>query len=189
MSRLRRLTRPELDVAQGAFFDALAARSATSKILHGIGADGGLDGPSNARLRSPVIGGADQDYGEAVRRHSELSERTRELAILVVAYFVDCQYELFAHEWMGRAAGLTDGQLATLRAGGVPADLPPDEAVAVRSAQSMMREGQLPDVLYEEAVRDLGERRLYELVLCVGYYAQLALQLRVFRVDAPAAVG
>src|SRR5712664_4057565 len=118
MLRLQRLTRPELDDAQREFFDALATRTASApgKIYHGVGPDGGLDGPSNARLRSPIIGGADQDYGEAVRKCSVLSDRMRELAILVVAYFVDCAYELFAHERIGRAVGLSDRQLAALSA-------------------------------------------------------------------------
>src|SRR5258708_24939573 len=126
MTRGGRHTRRELGDEQGAFFDVLAARTAQGpgRILHGVGSDGGLDGPSNARLRSPVIGGADQDYGEAIRGHSTLSARMRELVILVVAYHADCAYELFAHEPMGRAAGLEDSQLGALRAGDDPAGLP-----------------------------------------------------------------
>jgi 4-carboxymuconolactone decarboxylase len=38
----------------------------------------------------------------------------------------------------------------------------------------------LTDEEYGEAVKALGERTLFELTTLVGYYATLALQLRVF---------
>jgi 4-carboxymuconolactone decarboxylase len=42
----------------------------------------------------------------------------------------------------------------------------------------------LDDAQYAVAVAALGERALVELSTLVGYYATLALQLRIFRVDA-----
>ena len=41
----------------------------------------------------------------------------------------------------------------------------------------------LDDQQYAEAVATLGEQSLVELTTLVGYYATLALQLRIFRVD------
>ena len=41
----------------------------------------------------------------------------------------------------------------------------------------------LDDQQYDQAVATLGERSLVELSTLVGYYATLALQLRIFRVD------
>ena len=45
--------------------------------------------------------------------------------------------------------------------------------------------GDLDDAEYAEAVGHLGPSGLFELLTLVGYYATLALQLRVFRVPAP----
>ena len=48
-----------------------------------------------------------------------------------------------------------------------------------------MLRGDLDDAEYREAVDHLGTAGLFELLTLVGYYATLALQLRVFRVPAP----
>jgi 4-carboxymuconolactone decarboxylase len=45
--------------------------------------------------------------------------------------------------------------------------------------------GDLDDAEYAEAAAELGPDGLFELLTLVGYYATLALQLRVFRVPAP----
>ena len=46
-------------------------------------------------------------------------------------------------------------------------------------------DGDLDDGAYAEAVEQLGAAGLFELLTLVGYYATLALQLRVFRVVRP----
>ena len=48
-----------------------------------------------------------------------------------------------------------------------------------------MLRGDLDDAEYREAVDHVGTAGLFELLTLVGYYATLALQLRVFRVPAP----
>ena len=53
-----------------------------------------------------------------------------------------------------------------------------------RPPRSRLR-GDLDDAEYREAVDHLGTAGLFELLTLVGYYATLALQLRVFRVPAP----
>ncbi len=43
----------------------------------------------------------------------------------------------------------------------------------------------LDDQEYDTAVAVLGEQALVELSALIGYYATLALQMRIFRVPAP----
>ncbi len=45
-------------------------------------------------------------------------------------------------------------------------------------------DGDLDDDLWDEASTTLGAEVVFELTVLVGYYATLALQLRVFRVEA-----
>jgi 4-carboxymuconolactone decarboxylase len=52
-------------------------------------------------------------------------------------------------------------------------------------AQTLVRAGDLDDAQYAGAVAQLGEAGVFELTTLVGYYATLALQLRVFRVGLP----
>ena len=49
----------------------------------------------------------------------------------------------------------------------------------------LLRRRYLADSEYAVAAEMLGEPLLFELVCLVGYYATLALQLRVFRVGTP----
>ena len=59
------------------------------------------------------------------------------------------------------------------------------ESVVARTAAALVARGDLDDAEYREAVDHLGPAGLFELLTLVGYYATLALQLRVFRVPAP----
>jgi 4-carboxymuconolactone decarboxylase len=49
--------------------------------------------------------------------------------------------------------------------------------------EALVLHGDLGDEEYARAVDELGERGVFELTALVGYYATLALQLRVFRAD------
>jgi 4-carboxymuconolactone decarboxylase len=59
-----------------------------------------------------------------------------------------------------------------------------EEAVA-RTVAALVARGDLDDAEYLAAVEVVGTAGLFELLTLVGYYATLALQLRVFRVPAP----
>ena len=59
------------------------------------------------------------------------------------------------------------------------------EAVVARTVAALASRGDLGDAEYREAVDHIGAPGLFELLTLVGYYATLALQLRVFRVPAP----
>jgi 4-carboxymuconolactone decarboxylase len=117
-----------------------------------------------------------------VRFQGRLPGRARELAILVVAAHWASAFEQHAHEAAGRLAGLTEAELAAVRAGGEPSLADPAERAAVRVARALVQAGDLDDGEYAGAVAQLGEDGVFELTTLVGYYATLALQLRVFRV-------
>ena len=146
---------------------------------------GALTGPFNAMLLQPGLGGALQALGTAVRFHGTLPGRSRELVILIVAAHWASAFEQHAHEAAGRLAGLEEAELAAVRAGREPDLADPAERAAVRAARALARAGDLDDEEYAAAVAALGEAGVFELTTLVGYYATLALQLRVFRVGVP----
>lgn len=138
-----------------------------------------LRGPFNAMLLSPPVGAALQAVGAAVRYRSSLSDRVREMAVLLVAAHWGSAFEREAHEAVGRACGLTEEELDSLRSGVLPDVTDPDETTALRTTASLLRSGSMDDE-YRTAVSAIGERGLFDLTTLVGYYATLALQLRVF---------
>jgi 4-carboxymuconolactone decarboxylase len=187
VSRLPGLRPDQLDAAQRAIYDDITTGPRAQGPQHFAltREDGSLSGPFNALLFSPVLGGAVQALGAAVRYATALSARERELAILVVAAHWDSAFERHAHEAVGRAAGLTDDELAAVRDGGVPELVDPREAAIVALAHAMAR-GDVDDALWASSRALLSPETVVEVSTLVGYYALLALQLRVFRVDRSA---
>jgi 4-carboxymuconolactone decarboxylase len=105
-ARIPRLAPAELDGEQRALYDAIAGgrRAQGPQLFRLTDADGRLEGPFNAFLLQPRLGSALQALGTAVRYETRLSDRCREIAILVVAAHWRSDFERYAHEAVGRAA-------------------------------------------------------------------------------------
>jgi 4-carboxymuconolactone decarboxylase len=189
-ARIPKLAPPQLDGEQRALYDAIAGgrRAQGPQLFRLADADGCLEGPFNAFLLQPRLGSALQALGAAVRYETALSDRCREIAILVVAAHWRSDFEWYAHEAVGRAAGLTGAELSAITDGDY-GTLANHEAVIARTTAALAARGDLDDAGYDEAVAELGPDGLFELLTLVGYYATLALQLRVFRVPAPESDG
>ena len=185
-ARIPKLAPSALDAEQRSLYDAIAGgrRAQGPQLFRLADADGRLEGPFNAFLLQPRLGSALQALGASVRYDTGLDDRCREIAILVVAAHWRSDFEWYAHEAVGRAAGLGDAVLAALHEGR-HAELAGRESVVARTAAALVTRGDLDDAEYGEAVGHLGPAGLFELLTLVGYYATLALQLRVFRVPAP----
>jgi alkylhydroperoxidase family enzyme len=185
-ARIPKLIPDALDADQRALYDAIAGgrRAQGPQLFRLTDADGCLEGPFNAFLLQPRLGSALQALGSAVRYETGLDDRCREIAILVVAAHWRSAFEWYAHEAVARAAGLTDAELTAI----LDSDhetLTEREAVVARTAAALAAQGDLDDAEYRAAAAALGEDGLFELLTLVGYYATLALQLRVFRIPAP----
>ena len=184
--RIPKLEPAMLDAEQRSLYDAIAGgrRAQGPQLFRLADEDGRLEGPFNAFLLQPRLGSALQALGASVRYDTGLDDRCREIAILVVAAHWRSDFEWYAHEAVGRSVGLGDEELAAVRDGRHDA-LPGRAAVVARTVAALLVRGDLDDAEYREVVRHLGAEGLFELLTLAGYYAALALQLRVFRVPAP----
>ena len=185
-ARIGKLEPSCLDAEQRSLYDAITGgrRAQGPQLFQLTDGEGRLEGPFNAFLLQPRLGTALQALGSSVRYDTGLDDRCREIAILVVAAHWRSDFERYAHEAVGRSVGLGDAELAAVR-DGRPAALAGREAVVARTAEALAARDDLDDAEYREAVEHLGTAGLFELLTLVGYYATLALQLRVFRVPAP----
>ena len=185
-ARIGKLEPASLDEEQRSLYDAIAGgrRAQGPQLFRLVDDRGRLEGPFNAFLLQPRLGSALQALGSSVRYDTGLDDRCREIAILVVAAHWRSDFEWYAHEAVARSAGLDDAELAAVREGRHAA-LTGREAVVVRTVVALVERGDLDDAEYLEAVEVVGTAGLFELLTLVGYYATLALQLRVFRVPAP----
>ncbi|MCR2762535.1 carboxymuconolactone decarboxylase family protein [Microbacterium sp. zg.B48] len=181
-ARVRSLTPGELTPDQRELYETITGgpRAAGTQHFALTAADGSLRGPFDLMLRSPAVGTAQQELGAAIRYRTRLSDRMRELAILLVAAHADSAFERESHEAIARAIGFTDDELAAIRALDV-SGFTAAEGVVGRATVALLA-GDLPQDAWDEASAVIGEDGIFELTALVGYYSTLALQLRVFRV-------
>lgn len=142
--------------------------------------DGSLVGPFNSMLLSAPLGMAVQGLGAALRFETTLTDRQRELAILLVAHRWQSDFERLAHEAIGRRVGLTDEEIDYLSRGQAPDLGDEHERATVMLTQELVATWNVTDSSYARAVDALGAARVYELTTIVGHYSLLALHLRVF---------
>ncbi len=201
MARLPRLDPGQLSPEQAQVYRAITTgpRSAGPQLFRLTDDDGRLEGPFNLMLYSPAVGLALQSLGSTIRYSTELSARSRELAILMVAARLRSDFEWYAHRPLALAAGAPPELVDQLGHGGTPAgseqrsvaeasqDSDTEQDVLVATMVDQMLSGSRIDVeTYQHAVDSLGERSLVELVILVGYYWTLASAMSVFDVGLPA---
>lgn len=146
--------------------------------------EGALHGPFGAMLHAPGLGGALQELGSAVRYRSSLTDREREIAILQVAAATECEFEQWAHERIGQAAGVTADEVEALAKGEEFSTTPHEDAVRSLTATTLAGD----DVGDEEfaALSDvLTSKEIVEVVILVGYYRLLAQVMQVFDIGIP----
>ena len=107
------------------------------------------------------------------------------MAMLAVAADEDGAFEWHAHEAVGRVAGLTGADLVAIRDGLPPAGANDVERTVVDVTFHLLRDGDLDDQAFQDALSHLHPDGLQALMTLGGYYRMLALQLRVFRVGPP----
>jgi hypothetical protein len=97
-----------------------------------------------------------------------------------------CAFEWYAHERVGRHAGLTGAELEALRTGAPCPTFDRVEDAARRTVHALLVERDLDDERFSQARAALGEALLMDLIALAGYYDLLALSLRVWRTPLPA---
>lgn len=176
----------QLDPAQRTLYDLITGgpRGTGSEIRDEHGA---LRGPFGLMVHTPQVGTPLQELGATLRFATTMADRVREIAILAVATVTGSTFEWYAHERIGRAAGLTDQELAGLRAGTFTSADPVEQAAHTLCTRvAATGDAALPDDEYRSMVAALGgEQLLLELVILAGYYRILAQMMAVFAVGAP----
>lgn len=187
--RLERLRESDLDAeGRDLYRQIVEGPRASIASLQLRDAAGSLHGPFGLMLRVPRLGSPLQELGAAIRFRTSLADRERELLTLRVASALDSEFEWHAHEPAGRAAGLTDDDLAALRTGSY---LPqgPVEHQLLRLCDVLLAHGELSDTQYAELADVVGAQQALEVAVLVGYYRTLAQMMRLFGVGAPTASG
>ena len=183
-SRLPRLVPDRMEEEQRTLYRTITGgpRASGPSLFRIADDDGALLGPFGVMLHAPRIGTALQQVGLEIRYHSQFSDRAREIAILAVGAHWNSAYEAYAHEAVGRACGLTEPELEALADGRDPEFTDPVEDATWRLTIAMLA-GDVDDETWARCVPPFTVAQVVELSTLVGYYATLALQMRVLRSD------
>ncbi|MEU6541179.1 carboxymuconolactone decarboxylase family protein [Streptomyces sp. NPDC047000] len=134
--------------------------------------------PSNVLgllLRHPALARSFLGFSSHLLARSSLPEKTRELAILRVAWRRRCRYEWTQHVLIGRRAGVTQDDLQAVRTGA--------GTLVNRAVDELETSYTLSDGTYAALAKELDERQLLDFVFTVGAYGMLAAALNTFGVE------
>jgi len=146
---------------------------------------GALLGPFPPMLHFPQFGVPALTFLRTLDTHTTLAKTVREVAILTVGGAFGSRFELYAHEIMAKAFGLSQNIIASLAAGSHPHGLNEQESIAHDIAYSLVTGHIIPASTYKHAVYQLGQNGVAELFFLIGGYSLIAMILNGFDVPAP----
>ena len=151
-------------------------------------ASGGVvaTGPGSVMINSPEMRRRANHLVNYLRDASTLPKKIQELAMLITARAMDCQFIWHAHAARGRREGLSDALVQALRDKKPLPPLPADEAVVVNYGTELFRTHQVSQATFQAALDHFGAQGLTELTTLMGYYTLLAFNANAFEIDLPA---
>jgi len=170
----KKLAESELDADQLKVYRELMA-----------GPRGGVRGPFNALLRSPVLADRVQKLGEFLRFESSIPARLNEFAILITARHWNAQYEWFAHYPHALKGGLKPEVAADLAQGKRPANMQDDEVIVYDFCTELHKNKVVSDKTLQAAFAKFGERGVVDLIGVSGYYTLVSMILNVDKQPLP----
>jgi 4-carboxymuconolactone decarboxylase len=117
-----------------------------------------------------------------------LTPRQRELLILRVAALRDAEYEWEQHVIIAADAGIDDGEIARIRAGG-DAGWSAFDAAMLRAVDELVHDARITDATWAVLAGELDRQQLMDLVFTVGAYDLLAMAFRSFGIELDADLG
>ena len=142
-------------------------------------------GPGSVILHVPHAHQRLMGFNRFLRSESSLPKKLQELAMIVTARELDCQYIWNAHAASAREAGVAAATVDALRERKELPKLSDDETAVVRFAQEFFRTHRVSRGTFQLALEQLGKQGAVELGLFLGNYASLALMVNSFDVDLP----
>jgi len=159
-------------------------RPAFDEIVKGLGSVPRF-GPGSVMINVPKAHQAMNALNRYLRNDSTLPKKLQELAMLVTARELDCQYIWNAHAASAREAGVGNATVDALRDRKELPKLADDETAVVRFGQEFFRTRRVSKGTFQLALEQFGKQGAVELGLILGNYSLLALLVNSFDVDLP----
>src|SRR5437899_928267 len=139
-------------------------------------------GTYKGRVHSPKLLQAAAPLGEHFTPgQSSLSEREREIAVVVITNRWDSAYPPAAHERRGKEVGLPAATVEAIMAG-LPTSFSDAREPVVYEVATTLAGGRLVSPgLYDRAVKALGHEGVTDMIVLMGYYTAVSLTMNFYR--------
>jgi 4-carboxymuconolactone decarboxylase len=115
---------------------------------------------------------------------SPLPPKLREIAILRVGYLSNASYEVFQHEALARHVGLSDAQIAAIKAGGAAgAALGEAGAAVLAFTDDLVKNVRAGDATLAAVRAHLDDTQLVDLIIVTGMYMMVSRFLETTGVE------
>jgi 4-carboxymuconolactone decarboxylase len=149
------------------------------------GPRGRLPGPYKIWVHNPKLVHAAAPLGQHFTpSQSSLSEREREIAVVVITSTWHSAYPNAAHEKRGKEVGLPVTMVEAIIAG-LPASFPDArEQVVYEVAMSLAGGRLVSQGLHDRAIKVLGHESISDVIVLMGYYTAVSLTMNFYAVPA-----
>ena len=120
--------------------------------------------------------------GYILSDHNSLAPRERELVILRAGYNWKAGYEWAQHVRIGRQAGLSDDEIARIKAGPDADGWSTEDAALLQATDDLTTDAFITDATWAR-LGFLSEKQKMDLVMTVGQYTQVSMMLNSFGVQ------
>lgn len=175
MTRFKVLSRDEMTAEQQRAYDYVHAKEGRPR-----------GGPWTAYVYRPELMHLQEDLSYYQRHGSTLSDRERQVAVLVVCRHWDAEYPWAVQVRASLKAGLETAIIDAIGAGQRPVLTDPGEKVTYDVAVELMRDHRLSDATYAAGEKLFGLPKLVDLVGAVGFFSMVGCTANAFDITPPA---
>ncbi len=149
------------------------------------GPRGRLPGPYKVWVHNPKLLHAASPLGQHFTPEaSSLTEREREIAVLVITSKWHSEYPNASHEKRGKEVGLPASSVDAIIGGLPTAFFDPREQMVYEVAMALADNRIVANGLYDRAVSVLGHERITDMIVLMGYYTAVSLTMNFYAVPA-----
>jgi len=149
------------------------------------GPRGRLPGPYKVWVHNPKLVHAAAPLGNHFTPgQASLSEREREIAVVVMTSRWHSAYPTAAHEKRGKEVGLPAATVEAMVAGLPVSFADAREQVVYEMAMALAGGRLVPQGLYDRAVKTLGHESITDVIVLMGYYTAVSLTMNFYAVPA-----
>jgi 4-carboxymuconolactone decarboxylase len=151
-----------------------------------VAARGPLGGPNKIWVHNPKLAKVVGPFGGHFRTGYSLTEREREIAVVVINSKWRSAYPTAAHERAAKAAGLPAGKVEAMLSG-LPTSFEDKREQAVyEMAVCLASSRWVSQGLYDRAVAALGHVGITDVICLMGHYTSVSMTLAFYDVPAGA---